>query len=166
MTNPTPDAPAQPEYPQQQPEFTPQPEYPATQGYVYEPQAVPVSAPPKPKRTGVIVLSVLAVLLLGGATAFGVLYFKEKDHASSVSLELDTKKSELAAVTKREADGKVELSKEQDLRNQAEEAQKKAESSSTANKACHDAANNLRSAAISQDEKKVEAAFEAIFLNC
>ncbi|MFD8498363.1 hypothetical protein [Amycolatopsis sp. NPDC059657] len=148
MTNPAPDA----------------PEYPATQGYVYEQPAPP--APPKPKRTGVIVLSVLAVLLLGGATAFGVLYFKEKDRASSVSLELDAKKNELTAVAKRETDTKAELSKEQDLRNKAEEAQKKAESASTSNKACHEAANNLRAAAISQDEKKVEAAFEAVFLNC
>ncbi|WP_370943686.1 hypothetical protein AB5J62_31835 [Amycolatopsis sp. cg5] len=150
MTNPTPDA----------------PEYPATQGYVYEQPVTPVATPPKPKRTGLIVLSVIAVLLLGGATAFGVLYFKEKDHASSVSLELDSTKKDLTASAQRENAAKADLAKEQDLRNKAEEAQKKAEGASTSNKACHEAANNLRAAAISQDEKKVEAAFEAVFLNC
>lgn len=106
MTNLTPDA----------------PELPATQGYVYE-----QPAPPKPKRTDVIVLSVLAVLLLGGTTAFGVLYFKEKDHAKSVSLKLDTTKKDLTASALRENAAKADLAKEQDLRNKAEEAQKKAE---------------------------------------
>ncbi|SDX52676.1 hypothetical protein SAMN05421504_10312 [Amycolatopsis xylanica] len=150
MTNPTPDA----------------PEFPAAEGYVYEQPAAPMAAPPKPKKTGLIVLSVLAVLLLGGAATFGVLYFKEKDHAKSLSLELDSTKKDLTASALRENAAKADLSKEQDLRNKAEEAQKKAESASVSNKACHDAANNLRAAAISQDQKKVEAALESVFLNC
>lgn len=156
----TPEQPHQPEWPGPAPQVayvgdgTPYNPEPTTQQW-------PVSAPPaKSKKTGVIVLAIVAVLFLGAAGAFGALYFSEKSDHDAVSAQLVDKNKQLAAKDMALSDSKQQVE-------DAKDAKTEAESKNTALNACHDAATALRTAAINnEDEAKATTLVGQLFLAC
>jgi uncharacterized protein HemX len=135
------------------------PEFPAPQqqGTAYLPPAAPVT--PQPKKTGVVVLAILAVLLLGGAGAFGALYLSEKSNSADLSKQIEGKDREISTLTKQVKDSKDEATK-------ASDAQKKAEADAASAQKCRAAAKLLMEAALAQDEAKGEASMKDLFTTC
>lgn len=150
MTNPV--QPAQPgaEFEAHTPAFTPQ-EQPVA--------GVPAPVGPQPKKTGVVVLAVLAVLLLGAAGTFGALYFAEKSRASDLSKQLEDKDKRLTAQTML---GQQNLEQAR----KADESAKKASDELAAAQKCREAAKSLTAAALANDNAKGEAALKDMMLNC
>lgn len=109
--------------------------------------------PQRPKHTAVIVLSILLVLLVGGAASFGVLYFTEKEHSKTVA---EQQKKDLAAAFGRQNAAEAALRDERALR----ESQNETPSN------CRYAARALREAIIGKDQKKVEATLTTLFEKC
>lgn len=151
-------APAGPEYEvyTPPPAFTPQPEQPA----------VVAPVPPKPKRTGIIVLSIFMVLLFGTAATFGALFFVEKKHTADLSTQIEGKDREITDLTKKAKESKDDAVRAADLQKQAETAQKKAEADAASSQQCRDAARALRAAAIANDQGKGETAARDVFTHC
>ncbi len=159
MTNPVsdpqqpavqPDAQRAPEFEVYTPSFAPQQQAPAP--------VAPV-APPKPKKTGIVVLSLFVVLLFGAAGAFGVLFFQEKGHSADLSKQVETKDREIADLSKQAKNSKDDATK-------AEAATKKAEAEVASAQKCRSASKALMEAAIAQDDAKGEAAMKDIFTTC
>jgi uncharacterized protein HemX len=140
----------QPEFEVSTPPFTP--EQPQTAQY-------PAPVAPKPKKTGVVVLAIVAVLLLGAAGAFGALYFTEKKNASDLSKQVEGKDREITDLSKKAKDSADQAS-------QAQTAQKKAEADVAAAQKCRTAAKTLTDAAIAGDQARGEAALRDILLSC
>ena len=111
------------------------PEHPTPQQWPVSPQ------PAKSKKTGILVVAILAVLFLGAAGAFGALYFSEKSDHDAVSAQLVDKDKALA-------DKDKALSTANQNAEAAKKAQESAESKALGYKACHDAATALRDAAV------------------
>jgi hypothetical protein len=163
MTNPVFDPrqptenPAQPQFEVHTPEFVlpVQPE-----------MAVPPPAPPKPKRTGVVVVAVFTVLLFGTAGAFGTLFFVEKKHSADLSTQIEGKDREITDLTKKAKASLDDATKAVDAQKTAEAAQKRAEAEAARSQKCQDAARALRAAAVALDEAKAEAAGMEIFTHC
>lgn len=122
--------------------------------------------PPKPKRTGVVVLAIFTVLLFGAAGAFGALFFVEKAHSADLSKQIETKDREAEDLTKKAKDSKDDALRAADAQKQAETAQKKAEADAATSQQCRDAARALRSAAIAGDQTKGQAAAVDVFTHC
>lgn len=94
-------------------------------------------APPSPpKRTAVVVLAIIAVLMLGAAAAFGTLWFLERDDHEQTTEQLSTRDKELADEKKAHDDAKSQLSA-------AEKAKTDAESAVTVLTPCADAGKEL-----------------------
>ncbi|MEV6241441.1 hypothetical protein [Lentzea sp. NPDC051838] len=174
MTNPVSD-PQQPADTAVQPEVAPEitPAGPTFEVYTppafVPPQQQPVvEAPvaPKRKKTGVVVVSVLLVLLFGAAGAFGVLLVQEKDHSAELSKQVEVKDREISDLTRKVKESKDDATRAVDLQKVAEAAQKKAESDASSSQKCRDAARELRAAAIAQDINRVDAAGRDIFIHC
>lgn len=158
MTSVDPQQPAQPEFAQPGPEFevyTPAP----TASYLPQQHAPVMVTPPKPKKTGIVVLSLFMVLLFGAAGAFGVLFFQEKARAAELSKQIETKNGEITDLTKKAKDSKDDAAK-------ATDAQKKAEADAASAEKCRAASKALITAALAQDEVKGEAAMKDIFTTC
>jgi uncharacterized protein HemX len=122
-------------------------------------QQLPGAAPAPRKKTGVIVLSVVTVLLLVGAGAFGVLYLNEKKRSDTVASQLADKEKALTDSDKQLKDTKDKLSR-------AEEAKQAAETEKGQLAKCRDAATDLRAAAFADDQPRGEEALKALFLAC
>ncbi|MFS8098502.1 hypothetical protein LFM09_15330 [Lentzea alba] len=159
MTDPVQPQPAQT---QPQPEFVPQPTFEAhTPEFVPQPEAAVAPAPvaPKPKKTGVVVLAVLVVLLLGAAGTFGALYVQERNRAADLSKQVEEKQKSLTAQT---------ILAQENLESQrkhmaaAEEARKELESA----KVCRDAAREVTAAGLSQDQQKILTAVLSMMSKC
>jgi uncharacterized protein HemX len=132
----------------QQPEWpaAPQPVAHVGEGTPYSPEPTtqqwPVSAPPaKSKKTGLVVVSILAVLFLGAAGAFGGLYLSEKSDHNAVSAQLVDKDKTLADKDKALSDAAQKA-------DTAVKAQQAAESKALGYQACHDTAVALLHAAV------------------
>ncbi|ANZ38669.1 hypothetical protein BBK82_24000 [Lentzea guizhouensis] len=160
MTNPV-------HEPQPQPQPAVQPD-PPVEFDVYTPSFAPQQpvsapmapvAPPKPKKTGIVVLSLFVVLLFGAGAAFGVLFFLEKDRSAGLSKQVESKDREIADLTR-----KAENSKDDAVR--AVDAQKKAEADAAASAKCRTAAKSLTEAALNEDLPKGEAAMRDIVIQC
>ncbi|MDX8037267.1 hypothetical protein SK803_44340 [Lentzea sp. BCCO 10_0856] len=127
---------------------------------------MPAPVPPKPKRTGVVVLAIFTVLLFGAAGAFGALFFMEKAHSADLSKQIETKDREAADLTKKAKDSKDDALRASDAQKQAEAAQKKAEADAATSQQCRDAARELRTAAIANDQAKGTEAAKNVFTHC
>lgn len=169
MTNPVfdaqqPEPAAEPQTPAAQPEFdvfTPAfaPQQPA-------PAPVAPVAPPKPRRTGVVVLSVVLVLLFGAAGAFGVLLVQEKDHSAGLSKQVEGKDREIADLTRKVKESKEDATRAADLQKLAETAQKKAEADAAGSQKCKEAAKSLTESLVANDRGKGEAAIGQLLIQC
>lgn len=150
MTDPVQPAQTGPAFEAYTPSFTPQDQQAAP---------APFQPQPQPKKTGVVVLAVLVVLLLGAAGTFGALYFSEKSTATDLSKQVEGKDREITDLTKKVKESKDEATK-------AADAQKKAETEAAAAQKCRTASKTLMEAAIAQDDGKAEAAMKDIFTTC
>ncbi|GGU78360.1 hypothetical protein [Lentzea flava] len=147
MTEPV--QPAQPQFEAYTPAFQPP-----------QPEAVaPAPVAPKPKKTGVVVLAIVAVLLLGAAGAFGALYFVEKGHSTDLSKQVEGKDREIADLTKKAKSA-------EDTATTATDERRKAENEMNSMKACRDAARAVTSAGISADEEKITQAILGMMTKC
>jgi uncharacterized protein HemX len=133
-----------------------------------QPAPAPVAqvAPPKQRKTGVIVLTVLVVLLFGAAGTCGVLLVQEKDHTAGLSKQVEGKDREIADLTRKAKESKEDATRAADLQKQAEAAQKKAEAEAASSQKCRDAARALRAAAIAGDEASGVPAAKDVFTHC
>ncbi|MEU0882533.1 hypothetical protein ABZ345_28335 [Lentzea sp. NPDC005914] len=166
MTNPVFDAhqPATTEVPPAGPEF----EVYTPPAFAPTPQQpfVPAPVAPKPKRTGVVVLSVVLVLLFGAAGAFGILLVQEKDHSVELSKQIEGKDREISDLTRKVKETREDATRAADLQKQAEAAQKKAEADAVSSQKCREAAKALTSAAVADDRAKGEAAIKDLLIQC
>lgn len=143
-----------------QPEPQPQPEY-----VVYTPAAVvpqapaelPVLAAPQPqRRTGVVVLSLLVVLLFGGAASFGVLWIFEKNQVA-------TQEQQITDLNKKLRDSQDAATRATNDRDSALAAARKAEASVADYKKCRAAANAMIGA---RNEASFDAAYDSMIEHC
>ncbi|MET8757301.1 hypothetical protein [Lentzea sp. NPDC004782] len=169
MTDPVHDA-QQPAVEPETPAAQPPPEFdvytPVFAPQQPEPAPVAQVAPPKPRKTGVIVLTVLVVLLFGAAGTCGVLLVQEKDHTAGLSRQIEGKDREIADLTRKVKESKEDAIRAADLQKLAEAAQKKAEAEAASSQKCRDAARALRAAAIAGDEASGLPAAKDVFANC
>jgi hypothetical protein len=129
-------------------------------------QPAPVMPPPPRKKTAVIVLSVLLVLFLSTAGAFGVLYFDEKQESSRLTEQIAKKDAELADSAKKAKDTGNDLTKAKDATKIAQDAQKRAEDEMGLSTKCREAARKLRESLVVNDEDKGRAAMMELFTAC
>jgi len=131
-----------------------------------QPAPAPLAPAPARKKTAVVVLSVVTVLLFGAGTAFGILYSNEKSRNDSLTSQLSDKENELKDSAKNLQNSKDDLGKAKDAVKRAEDAQKKAEGDASLSVQCRDAARALREAAIGDNEAKGDEAFRNLFIVC
>jgi uncharacterized protein HemX len=141
----------QPEWPPTQPQTQPQgdpygqqpfEQYgPPSQPFAQQPMWPAQVAPVKPKKTGLVVVSILAVLLFAAAGTFGGLYLSEKSSHDSVSAQLATANKLLAD---KEKSLTAALKDTETAKNEAADEKSKVESF----QACHDAVAALSNAVI------------------
>ncbi|RAS61200.1 hypothetical protein C8D87_110148 [Lentzea atacamensis] len=143
--------PAQPQFEAHTPAFPQQPE-------AALPAPVPPAAP-KPKKTGVVVLAIAAVLLLGAAGTFGALYFTEKGRSADLSKQVEGKDREITDLTKKAKSA-------DDLATAATDERRKLENEMNSMKACRDAARAVTEAGIAQDEQKITQAMLGMMTKC
>ncbi|WP_394616618.1 hypothetical protein JNUCC0626_44440 [Lentzea sp. JNUCC 0626] len=148
-----PDTAVLPEYEVVTPDLTPpQPEFAA---------AVPMPMPPAPKqsRTGVVVLAIVAVLLLGAAGAFGALYFVEKSDKAALTEQLKNKDTEVKSLTQKVSDAEAISAK-------AVEDKVKAENSAKSMESCREASRAVRDAGMAQDQEAVMKSLFEMMAKC
>ncbi|MET9230514.1 hypothetical protein [Lentzea sp. NPDC003310] len=155
--------------PQQSADTAVQPQPAGPEFEVYTPPAfapvqqpvapAPAPAPPKPKKTGLVVLSLFVVLLFGAGAAFGVLFFQEKGRSAELSTQVEGKDREIADLSKKARDSKEDTDR-------AVAAQKKAESDVASAQKCRDAAKEIKSALVANDDAKGEAAIRSLLVEC
>lgn len=123
------------------------------------PQAPPV-VPERPRRTAVVVLSIVAVLLLGGAGAFAALWIVERGDHDKATEQLSTRDKELSDEKKAHEGTKTKLG-------ETDKAKTDAEAKVTALTPCAEAGKKLTQLALSgaSEEEGVKAG-EAIVLAC
>ncbi|MEV6715629.1 hypothetical protein AB0M48_26720 [Lentzea sp. NPDC051208] len=119
----------------------------------------PAPVPTKPKKTGIVVLSLFVVLLFGAGGAFGVLFFQEKDRSADLSKQVEGKDLEIADLTKKAKNSAEDTDR-------AVAAQKKAEADVVSSQKCKDAAKEIKSALVANDETKGEAAIKSLLVEC
>jgi len=113
-----------------------------------------------PKRTGVVVLAIVAVLMLGAAATFGALWYMERDDHKQTTEQLASKEKELADEKQAHEDTKDQLSA-------AEKAKTDAESKVTALTPCADAGKELARLAIANaSAEEATQAGAALVLAC
>ncbi|GAB2844882.1 hypothetical protein [Lentzea nigeriaca] len=170
MTHPVSD-PQQPADSTVQPGITPAgPEFEVyTPPAFVPPQQQPVAeAPvaPKPRKTGVIVLTVLLVLLFGATGALGVLFAQETDRTADLSKQVEGKDREIADLNRKVKESKEDATRAADLQKQAEAAQKKAENDAVSAQKCREAAKSLTESLVANDRGKGEAAIGQLLIQC
>jgi uncharacterized protein (DUF3084 family) len=139
MTNPEPDQPGQPR------------PAPGIQ------QPAPSSPP---KRTAVVVLTIVSVLMLGAAATFGTLWLLERDNHKQTAEQLATRDKELADEKKAHDETKSQLTA-------AEKAKTDAESQVTALTPCADAGKEIaRLALANASEEEATQAGVALVAAC
>jgi hypothetical protein len=138
------------------------------QGQGFQQEQVTQAAPPPPprKKTAIVVLSVLLVLFLSTAGAFGVLYFDQKQENSRLSAQIGKKDTELADSAKKVKDTGDDLTKAKDATKLAQDAQKRAEDEMGLSTKCRDAARKFREAAVINDQDKATSAVMELFTAC
>ncbi|GLZ29497.1 hypothetical protein Lesp02_16870 [Lentzea sp. NBRC 105346] len=155
-------------YPEYEP-YPPQPavaQLPGLPPQVVEQPPVQPAPAPKPKKTGLVIVSIVAVLFLAAAATFGGLYFNEKSHSRELA---DTSSAQARELTKAGDDAKklkADLATAEDARRKAEEAQKKAEGAVGNATKCQEAARTLRETAIAGDFDKLNRAVAEVLATC
>ncbi|WP_433263315.1 hypothetical protein ACQPZF_31865 [Actinosynnema sp. CS-041913] len=122
--------------------------------------------PPRKKKTGLVVATVLAVLFFATAGVFGVLYSNEVGQNDRLTGQLADKEKQLTDSGKQLKDAQDEASRAKDAVEVAENARKRAEDDGAAMVKCRDAARALREAVFANDDPKGEQAFLDVFANC
>ena len=114
----------------------------------------------RPKRTAVVGLTILAVLMLGAAATFGALWFLERDNHKQTTEQLSVRDKELADEKKAHDGTKSQLSA-------AEKAKTDAESKVTALTPCADAGKEIsRLALANASEEEATRAGAALVAAC
>lgn len=165
MSNPTDPAVPDPQAVVPEPQPQPQPDVVVLPQSTYQ-QFAPIPQPmpeqqqaPKPKKTGLVIVTVFTVLFFGAAGAFGALFVLEKQNSHQLSEQVTAKDKEVKAA-------KEEMSKARNDQKKAEDAQKRAENETAQVAKCRDAARAFREASLGEDEQKWEKALDAVFINC
>ncbi|XVV01877.1 hypothetical protein ACQPW3_31470 [Actinosynnema sp. CA-248983] len=132
----------------------------------FEPPArgTPASAPRK--KTGLIVLSIIAVLFFATAGVFGILFADESSRNDRLTADVAAKEKQVSDSAKQLKDAQDETAKAKDAQKAAETARKRAEDDSASVAKCRDAARALREAFIADDDPKIDQAFRDLFSIC
>ncbi|CCH33936.1 hypothetical protein BN6_66990 [Saccharothrix espanaensis DSM 44229] len=148
--------------------FQPAVQLPAGPEFQPTGQSAPAGPPPVPprKKTGLIVLSVLAVVFFATAGVFGVLYAEKVSENDRVSTQLADKEKELTDSGTKLKDAQDEASKAKDAAQIAETGRKRAEDDGAGMVKCRDAARALREAIFAKDEGRADKAFLDVVANC
>lgn len=118
------------------------------------------------KKTGLIVLSIIAVLFFATAGVFGVLFANESSRNDQLTGQVAEKEKQLTDSAKQLKDAKDETTKAKDAQKSAETARKRAEDDSATIAKCRDAARSLREALIAEDDGKADQAVRDLFTIC
>jgi uncharacterized protein HemX len=150
-----------PEPPQPNPSYGYQ--GPGYQGPEYQgpPQPPNQPAAPRPKRTAVVVLTIVVVLLLAGAGTFAALWITERSNHDKTTEQLSTRDKDLANEKKSHDDTKSKLS-------DAEKAKTDADAKVKALTPCAEAGKALTKLALnpnSTEQQGIEAG-QAVVLAC
>ncbi|MEJ2856093.1 MULTISPECIES: hypothetical protein [unclassified Saccharothrix] len=123
-------------------------------------------APAPRKKTGLIVLSIIAVLFFATAGVFGVLFANETSRNDRLTGQVAEKEKQLSDSAKQLKDAQDESAKARDAQKAAETARKRAEDDSASVAKCRDAARSLREALIANDDGKADQALRDLFTIC
>ncbi|NUT95076.1 MAG: hypothetical protein HOY78_23945 [Saccharothrix sp.] len=130
------------------------------------PGAVAVAVAAPRKKTGLIVLSIIAVLFFATAGVFGVLFANESSRNDQLTGQVAEKEKQVTDSAKQLKDAKDETTKAKDAQKSAETARKRAEDDSATIAKCRDAARSLREALIAEDDGKADQALRDLFTIC
>jgi uncharacterized protein with gpF-like domain len=120
----------------------------------------------KKRKTAPIVLSLVAVPLVGASILLAVLISNETTQINALTTQLADKQQDLAESVDKEHDNTAKLAKSQEDKKKAEDAQKTAEVDSAPLATCHEAARTVRKAAIAQDIATGTEAMKTLFSVC
>jgi uncharacterized protein HemX len=139
----------------------PEPGQPGQPGQPFPAPGVQQPAPSSPpKRTAVVVLTIVAVLMLGAAATFGTLWYLEREDHKQTTEQLAAKDKELADEKKAHEDTKSQLSA-------AEKAKTDAESAVTALTPCADAGKEVSRLALADaSEEEGTQAITSLIIVC
>ncbi|CAL9377401.1 hypothetical protein SUDANB95_00985 [Actinosynnema sp. ALI-1.44] len=131
------------------------------------PAAGESGAPAAPrKKTGLIVLSVIAVVFFATAGVFGILFANESSRNDRLTGQVAEKDKQVSESAKQLKDARDETTKAKDAQKSAESARKRAEDDSASAAECRDAARALREAIIAEDEPRADQAARDLFTTC
>ncbi|MEU7531245.1 hypothetical protein AB0A74_36325 [Saccharothrix sp. NPDC042600] len=139
------------------------------------PPATPAGGFPSPtagesgaprKKTGLIVLSIIAVVLFATAGVFGILFANESSRNDRLTGQVAEKEEQVSESAKQLKDARDETAKAKDAQKSAESARKRAEDDSASAAKCRDAARALREAVIAEDEPRADQAARDLFTTC
>lgn len=124
-----------------------------------QPEETTAPVPAKPRKTGVVVLAVLVVLLLGAAGTFGALYVSEKNRAADLSRQT-------ADLSKQLEEKQRSLTAQTMLSQSNLEEMRKAQADASAASKCREAAREVTQAGLAGDQNKVAAAVLTMMSKC
>jgi uncharacterized protein HemX len=135
--------------------------FPDAGGYLHAgaQQPAPPAGPPN-KRTAVVVLTILAVVMLGAAGTFGTLWLLERGDHNETTQQLSTKDQQLADERKAHEGTKTKLT-------DSEKAKADAEAKTTALTPCADAGQQFAKLALTNaSEAEATKAATAMIFAC
>ncbi|MCP2246820.1 hypothetical protein [Lentzea aerocolonigenes] len=133
----------------------PQPAQIQPAGEITTPEAVT----PKPKKTAVVLLAVLVVLLLGAAGAFGALYVSERNRAADLS-------KQTADLSKQLEEKQRSLTAQTILSQSNLEEMRKSDAIAAEASKCREAARAVTEAGLNGDQNKISAALLNMMSKC
>lgn len=124
-------------------------------------------APAAPrKKTGLIVLSIIAVLFFATAGVFGILFANESSRNDRLTGQVAEKEKQVSDSAKQLKEAQDETAKAKEAQKSAETARKRAEDDSATAAKCRDAARALREAIVAEDDPKADQAVRDLFTTC
>ncbi|GAA0229028.1 hypothetical protein GCM10010492_29270 [Saccharothrix mutabilis subsp. mutabilis] len=131
------------------------------------PTSVASGAPAAPrKKTGLVVLSIIAVVFFATAGVFGILFANESSRNDRLTGQVAEKEKQVSDSAKQLKDAQDEAAKAKDAQKSAETARKRAEDDSASAAKCRDAARALREAIMSEDDPRADQAALDLFTTC
>lgn len=125
------------------------------------------SAPSPPKRTAAVVLTIVAVLMLGAAATLGALWLVEQGDHKTTTAQLSTRDGQLATRDKELADEKKVHDGTKSKLGEAEKARTDAEGKVTALTPCAAAGKEFTKLVLANaSDAEGEKAFDALILAC
>jgi hypothetical protein len=122
--------------------------------------------PVRKPSTSLVLLSLVAVLLLGAAISFGVLYSNQTSRNAVISVNAADKQKEITDTEAKIDDNAKKLTESEESLRLAVDARQKAETDSAPLTVCYEAARKARQDVFGDDLDAYDATMKVLYINC